>query len=352
MSSNHRKSKSARFLEAMGGAVRVDVILHDYPDPDAISSGWAVTHLIKKQLGLETSIFSRGTIARAENLHLLKLLSPPVKLVDLYQERPGTALVFVDCNPLGKNHLLAGRVLPVAAVLDHHEYSGRRAQAAFCDIQKSFAACATLAAHYLMEQGLVPPQDIATALLYGLRTETKGADGIFTRKDLRALGWLTDYANHNQVNEIENAPLRSEYYTDLVCALQNTFVYGDSALCFLPFASGQEIVGEVADLLIRGEEITRSLCAAVVANKIVLSVRTERAGGDAVELLRRTIDGLGDGGGHVRRAGGKIPLEKEREAISEEQESLLRVRWLKACGLDERRGVRLVRRRTILESLA
>ena len=128
--------------------------------------------------------------------------------------------------------------------------------------------------------------------------------------------------------EIENAPLSPEYFADLALALQGTFLYGDTALCLLPRASAPEIVGEVADLLIRCEGLNRVLCGAVVHDDLILSVRTERNGEDAAALIRHTLEGIGFGGGHPHRAGGKIPgLGRGREVMELLQDELLS-RWL------------------------
>ncbi|MFC1597221.1 hypothetical protein ACFL5Q_04680 [Planctomycetota bacterium] len=58
--------------------------------------------------------------------------------------------------------------------------------------------------------------------------------------------WLTERAEPTLLAEIESAPLGAEYYGDLVLAIQNTFDYGQTALCLLTRAAGAEIVGEVA----------------------------------------------------------------------------------------------------------
>jgi len=84
---------------------------------------------------------------------------------------------------------------------------------------------------------------------------------------------------------------------------------------------------------------------------VLFSVRTTAAGGDATELMRKAIEGVGYGGGHRRRAGGKLIVAARSGRISEDLQTELRTRWLKACGIDSQRGTRLVTRREILEDL-
>src|SRR5690606_28309439 len=133
--------------------------------------------------------------------------------------------------------------------------------------------------------------------------------------------------------------------------LQNTFIYEDAAFCLLPRAQGPEIVGEVADLLIRCEGVHRVLCAAVCGKQVLLSVRTDAEGGDATALLLDTIRGVGRGGGHRHRAGGKLTATTAGSRVPEDLQDKLRERWLKACGLRRRRGSRLVSRREMAINL-
>ena len=165
------------------------------------------------------------------------------------------------------------------------------------------------------------------------------------------LTWLTELADAMILAEIESAPLELDYFADLVLAMQKTFVYDDAALCFLPRAGCAEIVGEVADLLIRGKGIRRVLCAAVVAGDLLVSARTERHGENAARLLQTTLDGLGGYGGHAHRAGGSILAVGQKARITENLHDDLHTRWLAACGVDRRRGKRLVARREIVENL-
>jgi nanoRNase/pAp phosphatase (c-di-AMP/oligoRNAs hydrolase) len=213
------------------------------------------------------------------------------------------------------------------------------------------AASATIVAAYLREQHVSPGRKLASAMIYAIRTETRGSEVRHSRLDRSVLTWLTQRANPTLVAEIENAPLSMDYYGDLVLAMQNTFLYGDVAFCLLPRAKGAEIVGEVADLLIRGEKIRRVLCGAVIGTDVVFSARTDPHGGDASQLLRSTLAGLGAGGGHERRAGGKTPRIAVKGRITERLYDQIRTRWLEACGVDRMGEARLISKSEIIEHL-
>jgi nanoRNase/pAp phosphatase (c-di-AMP/oligoRNAs hydrolase) len=346
-----RTTRSERFLAALSAYSEIFVVTHDNPDPDAIATGWAMSWLIEAKLHKPVRLIGGGEIVRAENRHMLKLLEPPLELVRQLTIPPNSGVVLVDCGSAAQNHLFPPGSVEPGAVVDHHPCCDAARRNQFRDIRPRAAASASIAASYLREQGLEPHRKLATALLYAIQTETIGNEVYYSRLDRTVLLWLSRYADPGLLAEIENAPLSPAYFADLALALQGTFIYGDTALCLLPRASGPEIVGEVADLLIRCEGIRRVLCGAVVREDVVLSARTRPDGEDAAALIRNTLQGLGYGGGHRHRAGGKIPGRGRGLEVLELLQDELLSRWLIACGIDHQRGHHLIARREIVENL-
>ncbi len=353
MSSTTTRSKTAsdRLLDVLAEYEQFLIVMHDSPDPDAMASGWALRCLIEERLTGPVRLVGGGAVVRAENRYLIELLCPPLELVSELDVEPGTATILVDCGVGTKNHLATRSGITPVAVIDHHLTSNGSPQIPFKDIREQAAASATIAASYLREQAIEPGAKLATAILYALRTETCGGETEHSALDRSVVKWLSAWADPALLAEIENAPLEREYFGDLALAMQNTFVYDDAALCFLPRASGAEIVGEVADLLVRCRGIRRVLCAAVVDDDLVFSARAAQNSGNAARLLQMTLKGIGGCGGHTHRAGGKISGAANRQKIGDDLLGELRERWLSACKIDRQRGTRLVPRREIVENL-
>lgn len=345
-----RSTRSDRFLRVVGEYEQVLILTHDNPDPDGIAASWAVAVLIREKLGRPVRVVAGGAVIRAENLRMLELLRPPIEFLERATPAPEAAVVMVDCVPTAANHVLGGSGVRPVAVIDHHAPGPRRFRVRYRDVRPRVAATATIAGQYLREQGVEPGTDLATALLYGIRTDAIGRYE-FSRTDQGVLSWLGAWASHKKLADIESAPLARAYYADLLLAMENAFVYDDALLCFLPRAHGPEIVGEVADLLIRCEGINRVMCGAVIGGDALFSVRTTDVGGDACALVDKALAGLGHGGGHKHRAGGKLALPAGGSRIGEDLQSVLRTQWLAACGVDQQRGTRLVARREIIDNL-
>jgi nanoRNase/pAp phosphatase (c-di-AMP/oligoRNAs hydrolase) len=344
------QSKSDELLQVLRGYDRIFVVMHDNPDPDAIAAGWGVQVLIEEKLSAAVRLVGGGAIVRAENRHMVDLLAPPIELVDHVDFDAGSAAVLVDCGAEATNHVVTRQQIKPVAIIDHHS-NGQLPQASYLDIRPDAAASATIVASYLREQQIELGPKLATAMLYAVRTETCGHETHFSQLDRSILPWLTEHGDPALLAEIENAPLTRDYFADLLLALQSTFLYDDAAICFLPRASGAEIVGEVADMLIRCDGIRRVLCATIVAEDLLISARTQPGHGSATELLQTTLEGIGGAGGHSHRAGGKIYDVGHSTKFIEALHDDLRSRWLTACGVQRKRGTRLIPKRKIVENL-
>ncbi|NIL97058.1 MAG: hypothetical protein GTO53_05875 [Planctomycetales bacterium] len=326
------QKRSTQLLDVLAGYDQLLIVMHDNPDPDAIASGWAVQTLIEEKLGTPTRLIGGGAIVRAENLHMVELLGPPIQLVLSVEVPDNCATVLVDCALGASNQLLTRSATKPVAIIDHHMTECQDADVSFVDIRPDVAASATIAADYLREQQIEPGPKLATALVYAMRTETRGCETHHSPLDNAVLVWLTERAEPALLAEIENAPLSRRYFADLAAAMHETAIYKDTAFCMLPHAAGPEIVGEVADLLIRCRGIHRALCAAVVDDDLLLSARTERGSDNACLLLQRTLAGIGGCGGHGHRAGGKIAHVNGNRHRVEKMHQQVRQRWLDACG--------------------
>lgn len=344
-------TSSRQLLGVLHQFNRLLIVMHDNPDPDAIATGWCVRTLLEERLSLPVDLVGGGRIVRAENRHMVDLLTPPIQLVNELELSSRTGVILVDCRLGSANHIVTREAIQPVAIIDHHVNGAATDNVAFVDVRPDVAASTTIAASYLQEQGIEPGEKLATAMLYAIRTETRSFETHYTELDRSVLLWLTERADPALLAAIESAPLSREYFSDLALAIQSTRVFGNTALCLLPRAEGAEIVGELADLLVRCRGIHRVLSGALVDGDFLVSVRTEHEGDSATLLVQKVLAGLGTGGGHTHRAGGEVSSvpdgEVERAALKEN----LRNRWLDVCGLPATNGEPLISRREIIENL-
>jgi nanoRNase/pAp phosphatase (c-di-AMP/oligoRNAs hydrolase) len=160
-------------FEAMGGADRVLILPHNDPDPDAIASAVALRHLLAEKLGVEGYIVYRGIIGRAENKALVRYLDHPLHRLANSDLRQSVPIALVDTQPgAGNNALPHGS--EAAIVLDHHTWREATAKARFADVRPELGATSTILMQYLENAGIEPSPQLATALFYGIKTDTMG----------------------------------------------------------------------------------------------------------------------------------------------------------------------------------
>src|SRR5262249_29862577 len=146
-----------------------------------------------------------------------------------------------------------------------------------------------------------------------------------------------------------NARLPESYFGCILQALQSTFIYDRLMISWVDDLPLPEHAAEVVDLMIRFEEVDWAVCGGVCGDRLTVSVRTALKDSKAGEMLRSVVGELGRAGGHDRRAGGCINLPSTSASAVDELHAELRRRFLKALGIDDCRGRRLVPLREMLQ---
>ncbi len=336
-----RRHCSERFLETIKPFDRVVLVSHVNPDPDALASMMGLECLIRNKLPGKTIILTvDGIIARAENQAMVKLLAIPLVPVSHVNIDESTAIVMVDSQPFtGRRASEAARP---HAVLDHHETPGCVEGVPFQDIRPQFGATSTIVTGYLLEQNLGVTPRLATALLYGIDSETTGYPREACSQDDGALIWLFPRADKDLLARIKNTRLPQSYFATFHHALSNAYIYEDVVYSWCGTVPQPDIIAELADFFIRFEKVTWSVCVGVFDKNLKISARVSATGLHSGEMLRHVVEGLGNAGGHDKRAGGQIVLADDSPETIAATVQDVRERLLAELEVDESSGQRLL----------
>lgn len=300
-------SKVETLLSALDSARQVMILPHNNPDPDAIASAVALSHLMEQQRGVASQIAYNGVIGRAENRALVRYLGNPLRRLTADDLREPAPIALVDTQPSSGNSAVNSD-MTVSIVIDHHPCCDTPIKATFADIRPKFGATSTILTEYFQEAGLQPSPALATALFYGIKTDTLGLVRGTSAADIAAYLYLQAYIDVGALIAIENAPVPAAYFAHLDASVQAARVYDDVIVAYIGAIHYPDLVGEMADLLMRLEHMQWSICMGVYNDVLILSTRTRQRRGGAGKLVR-TIVGLdGTAGGHGAMAGGQIPL--------------------------------------------
>jgi nanoRNase/pAp phosphatase (c-di-AMP/oligoRNAs hydrolase) len=312
-----RTTDSAERLAKLGvvlaGARSMLIVLQDNPDPDAIAAAAALREVAHRRHGIACSIAHGGTIGRAENLALVRYLGLNTRGLASVELERFDRLAMVDAQPGAGNVGLRPGARP-DVVVDHHPIRRETRSARFTDIRSSYGATSTILHQYLRAAGIDIDPPLATALVYGIRSDTQDLGRKTTRADLDAYLGLYPQANLRALARIVSAPLPRAYFAKLRRALDNATVYDVRVVSFLASLDSQDMVAEAADLLLRVEDMTWSLCLGVVGGWLHASVRSTDPEHNAGAVARKLAARRGFGGGHRMLAAAQIPLLPEEIA--------------------------------------
>ncbi len=335
---SHRKLK--QLLSFLENKDRLLILTHDNPDPDSISSSLGIEKIVTSRLKTKVDLAYGGLVGRAENnamLQVLRVDAVPLSLLDLDMY---DAFVLVDTQPGSGNNSLPLDRGPVG-VLDHHPIRPETRRAAFHDVRARYGATATIAAEYVLESRVGIDARLATALFYGIKSETQDLGREASSHETEVYMKLFPLVEKTIVAKIERAPITREYFTMMEQALRSTRVYGNVAVTSLSKVDNPDMIAEFADLIMRLDTLDWALCMGRFNKDVFVSIRTIEPTADAGDVMKRIVTGLGSGGGHETMAGGRIRDVAVNGKV-ERIEQTLRRRFLKELGARESLGVGLL----------
>jgi nanoRNase/pAp phosphatase (c-di-AMP/oligoRNAs hydrolase) len=280
------------YLKGIPKGSKVAIFCHDNPDPDALASGLAMLELVE-EIGLRGSILHGGLIEHQQNRAMVQILEIPTRRLILDWEvadiiSDSQVVITVDFHKPGANNILPLGCVP-NIVIDHHTVADTVA-ADIVLVRSEFSSTSSLITSILMSLNHHISTRTATALAFGIKTDTLGFTRDFNAVDLRALSWLNAFTDDEMMRSIEIPPRSQETLESFSSALN------------------RDSLAQIADFLLPTEGIDTVIVFGVRRGKVIISARTKRRDLHIGKVLSsQWKDGLA--GGHRELAGGQIPFE-------------------------------------------
>ena len=320
---------------ANGGRV-LPILVQQDPDPDGMASALGLRLL----LGLpeeDAPIVSLGEVTRAENQRMAELLQLRVTRVTESELAGFEQVVTVDTQPP------PGLDRVRWAVIDHHPERGGY-QAEYKDIRPRFGAAATMVTEYLRAAERPIPARLATALLYGIRTDTEVLRRGAGPADVVAYGFLQGRADQELLRRIGRPAFSEPGMRSVGRALAGLAREGDVAVAFVGRLDDRSahVLPNLADFVLALEGVSWSAAAGLVGDELAINIRRVGAGPGAGDLALALAEEEGRGGGHRSMARVGIEL-REGLPYSEEAGHPETAEWLlerMVSGVESLRAVR------------
>jgi nanoRNase/pAp phosphatase (c-di-AMP/oligoRNAs hydrolase) len=219
-----------------------------------------------------------------------------------------SALALVDTQPGAGNNRLPATHTPQIVIDHHHPIRKTLKNVPYTDVQPEIGATATLLYQYLETTRIVPDSDLATAMFYAIKTDTRGLSRGASSTDQVVYLKLLAQIDHSKLIQVEQAGLPQIDFRAFSRGLNSARVYDRSVVAILGTMHRPDLAAEMADLLIRLDRAMAVLCLGLHEQILHLSIRTEPLGQDAGLLVQQVIIPPGKAGGHGTMAGGQVPI--------------------------------------------
>ena len=211
------------------------------------------------------------------------------------------------------------------------------------DIRPNVSATSTILTKYIQELDLTLEQEVATALLYGIRAETLDFKRDTTPADLTAAAYLYPFADHDTLEQVESPSMSPETLDVLAEAIRNREVKGSHLVSNAGFIRDRDALAQAAQHLLNLEGITTTAVFAIADETIYLAARSKDIRMDIGNVLEDAFSEMGETAGHSTDASVEIPLgiftgietsEDSRDTLLALTEEAVRTKLFEAMGVD------------------
>jgi nanoRNase/pAp phosphatase (c-di-AMP/oligoRNAs hydrolase) len=327
METSLTKQKIRELRKLVADDDRIAIVLQDDPDPDAMSSAIALRTLLGRNKQT-TPIFAFKPVTRPENLTMTHLLEIQITPADTEQLRCFDKIAMVDVEP----PYFGDRLPRADIVIDHHP-NYTTGLAPFEDIRVDYGATATIMTEYLVTAAEHISERLATALLYGIRSDTLALSRRASDADIQAWLHLYPLANYNLLRQIEQPELPLSFARLLARAMGRVEVSDGLIALHLGSVERDDLIVQMADFCLQFEGVEWVAISGKLGSNLVIAVRNRgfgRGNGNAGDLVKRLFNHIGAAGGHRNMAKAVIPLRKwrQREGTTRDRVIAPRVREL------------------------
>jgi len=295
------------------------VFMHDNPDPDAIAAAVGLQRLAE-DAGVDSEACYFGEISHQENRAFVNLLDLDVRNLTTGADLDYDAVALVDHSAPGVNDQLPPDT-DVDIIIDHHPPKAD-VDADFVDIREEMGAASTILVEYLRGYNIDIDTSVATALLYGIRVDTKDFAREITIDDFEAGAWLLPQADTDVLERIETPSMSADTLDTIAAAIRNRELDGSMLASCVGAIADRDTLAQAADRLLAMRGVTVTFVYGFTEGTIYVSARSRGKDIDLGAVLREAFGDQGSAGGHADMAGAQLPLGLFNEVDEAAEETL------------------------------
>lgn len=297
------------FLQKLLCYDRILIQCHNNPDADTLASAFGVYRYLQSK-GKQARIVYGGeeTIKKFSTKLMLGGCDIPAEHVRSLPEHD--ALLMVDCQRGNSNAEIFPT--PECLIIDHHIRIVPEGNNYF--INSDYQACATIIYELLLEEGYPVKEDrlLSVALLYALYTDTSCFDDLFSPADTAMRQALYDKQPlferlAKSCMSVAELMIVSDAMLHHYLDVERRFAIVEAQKC------EQTVLGTIGDFMIKVDAVNLNLAYTQAGDGYQISIRTSHEAYRADRIAAYICEGIGGGGGHAKKGGGRIIKSKMQE---------------------------------------
>ncbi|WP_235855667.1 DHH family phosphoesterase [Methanofollis fontis] len=286
------------------------IVTHTNPDPDSVSSAMALAAMARDASDgkLKARILYDGNIGHQENRAFVNLLDITMERITPEVLGECEHLAIVDSSAPGVNNAL-DRDARVNIIIDHHKNGTHDSTTSdFVDIRPGMGATASIMTQYLQELDIPVDTKVATALLYGIRADTRDFRRNTSPQDLNYAAFLLPLTDRDILDKIMSPAVSQETLDVIGNAIRGREVVSGYLFTNVGYLRNRDAVPQAADMLINLEGVNTALVYGITDTNIIFSARNRDIRIHIGKVLEEAFAGLGEAGGHANMAAASVPL--------------------------------------------
>ena len=278
------------------------ILTHDFPDPDALASAYGLQHLALSAFGIQSRIAYGGQVGRMENRTMVQLLKIPVYKLRPEWMRQYRNVALMDTQPSFENNPFPkGR--RATLVVDQHP-SATAPQADLVIVDPECGATCVIVAQALIAAELEIPVRLATALAYGILTDTLALYRARRADVVQTYLQVLQRADMRTLARIQNPVRPRQFFSTLGRGILRTNRFRRVLVTHLGPVDTPDRVAHVTEFLLVYRRITWCFVTGRYKGRLHASLRTNRRDAQAGDVLREAFTNPREAGGHGAIAGG------------------------------------------------
>lgn len=303
------------YLKELTKYERICIQCHDNPDADTIASAFGVYTYLKEN-GVETRIVYSGKehIQKFSICYMVEQCQIPIRYIDALPECD--LLLTVDAQ-YGQGNITRFEHDNVAIIDHHYPLVGNNKNYIICD---DYQSCATVVWELMKKEdyAVIENENLVIAFLFGLYTDTSCYSDLYREIDMEMKLELT--GEYPVLERLTKSNMTEQELMIASQAMQNHELDVNYKLAIVEaIRCDQPILGIIGDFMIQVDSILVTFVYTEANEGYQISLRSCSDKYAANKMASYICRDIGSGGGHAKKAGGRIAKKRLQEKYGERE---------------------------------